>query len=238
MSTYNYDDELKAYNDKNPKSKYNANTFLTDEISRRWYGGNGIDWDNFSKNRTEQERRNLIADIYNNANFNELFNKYDWSGTNVKSIQDLTNLYRAFGSKISDNKLDNNDYNTFAALGGTDLDQFITGTKKAETPTEKGIEGRVGKTDTTWNNSEYDRTVDDKGRYHIYKKGTGEEVSGILPGNVFEGVGNKYAFNGNIYDDSNLPEQYRQDIDRARQAQLGNYTQLTDNNPFTKMLKE
>lgn len=238
MSTYNYDDELKAYNDKNPKSKYNANTFLTDEISRRWYGGNGIDWDNFSKNRTEQERRNLIADIYNNANFNELFNKYDWSGTNVKSIQDLTNLYRAFGSKISDNKLDNNDYNTFAALGGTDLDQFITGTKKAETPTEKGSEGRVGKADTNWNNSEYDRTVDDKGQYHIYKKGTGEEVSGILPGNVFEGVGNKYVFNGNIYDDSNLPEQYRQDIDRARQAQLGNYTQLTDNNPFTKMLKE
>lgn len=238
MSTYNYDNELKAYNDKNPKSKYNANTFLTDEISRRWYGGNGIDWNNFSKNRTEQERRNLIADIYNNANFDELFNKYDWSGTNVKSIQDLTNLYRAFGSKISDNKLDNNDYNTFAALGGTDLDQFITGTKKTEVPTEKGIEGRVGKADTTWNNSEYDRTVDDKGQYHIYKKGTGEEVSGILPGNVFEGVGNKYAFNGSIYDDSNLPEQYRQDIDRARQAQLGNYTQLTDNNPFTKMLKE
>lgn len=238
MSTYNYDDELKAYNDKNPKSKYNANTFLTDEISRRWYGGNGIDWNNFSKNRTEQERKNLIADIFNNSNFDEIFNKYDWSGSNVKGIQDLANLFRAFGSKISDNKLDNNDYNTFAALGGTDLDQFITGTKKTEVPTEKPIEGRVGKADTTWNNSEYDRTVDDKGQYHIYKKGTGEEVSGILPGNVFEGTGNKYAFNGNIYDDSNLPEQYRQDIDRARQAQLGNYTQLTDNNPFTKMLKE
>ena len=238
MSTYDYDKELKDYESKNPKSKYNANTFLTDEISRRWYGGNGIDWNNFSKNRTEQERRNLIADIYNNANFNELINKYDWSGTNVKGVQDLINLYRAFGSQISDNKLDNNDYNTFAALGGTDLDQFITGIKKAETSTEKSIEGRVGKTDTTWNNSEYDRTVDDKGQYHIYKKGTGEEVSGILPGNVFEGTGNKYAFNGSIYDDSNLPEQYRQDIDRARQAQLGNYTQLTDNNPFTKMLKE
>lgn len=238
MSTYNYDNELKAYNDKNPKTKYNANTFLTDEISRRWYGGNGIDWNNFSKNRTEQERKNLIADIYNNSNFDEIFNKYDWSGSNVKGVQDLANLFRAFGSEISDNKLDNNDYNTFAALGGTDLDQFITGVKKAGVPTEKSIEGRVGNTDTTWNNSEYDRTVDDKSQYHIYKKGTGEEVSGILPGNVFEGTGNKYAFNGNIYDDSNLPEQYRQDIDRARQAQLGNYTQLTDNNPFTKMLKE
>ena len=71
------------------------------------------------------------------------------------------------------------------------------------------IQGRVGNADTSWNHSDYDRTIDAEGQYHIYKKGTGEEVSGILPGNVFEGVGNKYAFNGNIYDDSNLPEQYK-----------------------------
>lgn len=237
MSTYNYDNELKAYNEKNPKTKYNANTFLTDEISRRWYGGNGIDWDNFSKNRTEQERLQLISDIYNNANFNELFNKYDWSGSNVKNVQDLTNLFKTFGANIANGTLDNSDYNSFAALGGTDLNQFLTGKKATETIPSNTVQGQVGKVDTTWNNPDYDRTVDDKGQYHIYKKGTGEEINGIIPGNVFEGVGNKYVFNGNIYDDSNLPEQYKQDIDRARQAQLGYYTQLTDNNPFTKMLR-
>lgn len=236
MSTYNYDNELKAYNDKNPKDKYNANTFLTDAISREWYGGNGIDWDNFSKNRTEKERRDLLANIINGINYDELFNKYDWSNTNIKSAQDLANLYKAFGANIANGTLDNNDYNSFAALGGTNLNQFITGMKPVEQSTQS-TQGQVGKVDTTWNNPDYDRTIDDKGQYHIYKKGTGEEVNGILPGNVFEGVGNKYAFNGNIYDDSNLPEQYRQDINRARQAQLENYTQLTDNNPFTKMLK-
>ena len=138
---------------------------------------------------------------------------------------------------MTNNKLDNDDYNTFAALGGTGLDKFIRPTQQATTPQSSTVEGQQGKVDTSWTNSEYDRTVDDKGKYHIYKKGTNEEVSGILPGNVFKGVGNRYAFDGNIYDDSNLPEQYRQDITRARQAQLGEYTSLTDNNPFTKMLK-
>lgn len=236
MSTYNYENELKAYNEKNPKQKYNANTFFTDAISREWYGGNGIDWDNFSKNRTEEDRINLLNSIINKTDFNELFNRHDWSGTNIKSAQDIANLYRTLGSNLSNRTLDNNDYNAFAALGGKNLDQFITGTKPVEQATQ-GTQGQIGRVDTTWNNPDYDRTIDDKGQYHIYKKDTGEEVSGILPGNVFEGVGNKYAFDGNIYDDSNLPEKYRQDIDRARQAQLGNYTQLTENNPFTKMLK-
>lgn len=136
MSTYNYENELKAYNEKNPKQKYNANTFLTDEISRRWYGGNGIDWDNYSKNRTEQERQQLMSDIYNNANFNELFDKYDWSSTNVKSAQDLANLYKAFGANIANGTLDNSDYNSFAALGGTNLDQFLTGVKSEEVSVE------------------------------------------------------------------------------------------------------
>nr|DAK03874.1 MAG TPA: hypothetical protein [Bacteriophage sp.] len=121
MSTYNYDNELKSYNDKNPKDKYNANTFLTDAISREWYGGNGIDWDNFSKNRTEKERRDLLANIINGINYDELFNKYDWSNTNIKSAQDLANLYKAFGANIANGTLDNNDYNSFAALGGTNL---------------------------------------------------------------------------------------------------------------------
>ena len=237
MSTYDYDKELKAYTEKNPKKKYDANTLLEDTISKQWYGGNGIDWTNYSKNRTEEERRNMLANYAKGMNFDEIFNTYDFSNTNIKSAEDFKNLYLAFATNIANKNIDNADYNSFAALGGKDLDQFINGKKDTTTPVSP-IQGRVGNVDTSWNHSDYDRTIDAKGQYHIYKKGTGEEVSGILPGNVFEGVGNKYAFNGNIYDDSNLPEQYKQDIERARQAQLGYYTQLTDNNPFTKMLKE
>lgn len=163
--------------------KFNTNDYLTKEISKRWYGGNNIDFGNWFKNRSEKDRNALIADIFN-ADYNKLYQEHDWTDTGINSV-----------------------------------------------------EGQQGRTDRGWSNSEYDRTIDEKGQYHIYKKGTNQEVSGILPGNVFEGVGNKYAFNGNIYDDSNLPEQYRQDITRARQAQLNEYTRLTDNNPFTKMLR-
>lgn len=213
------------------KERFNANKLMEDAISREWYGGNAIDYNNWFRNRTEQDRNALMGRIWDSADYNQIFQSHDWSGTNIRSAEDLAALGRAYGAAITNNKLDNDDYNTFAALGGTGLDKFIRPTQQATTVDDKG------KVDTSWTNSEYDRTVDDKGKYHIYKKGANEEVSGILPGNVFKGVGNRYAFDGNIYDDSNLPEQYRQDITRARQAQLGEYTSLTDNNPFTKMLK-
>lgn len=219
------------------KERFNANKLMEDAISREWYGGNAIDYNNWFRNRTEQDRNALMGRIWDSADYNQIFQSHDWSGTNIKSAEDLAALGRAYGAAITNNKLDNDDYNTFAALGGTGLDKFIRPTQQATTPQSSTVEGQQGKVDTSWTNSEYDRTVDDKGKYHIYKKGTNEEVSGILPGNVFKGVGNRYAFDGNIYDDSNLPEQYRQDITRARQAQLGEYTSLTDNNPFTKMLK-
>lgn len=136
MSTYDYDKELQEYNSKNPKQKYNANTFLTDAISREWYGGNNIDWNNFSQNRTEQERRNLIGSIFNNANYEDLFNKYDWEGSNIKNAQDLANLFKSFGTNITNGTIDNNDYNTFAALGGKDLNQFLHGVNLEENPSQ------------------------------------------------------------------------------------------------------
>lgn len=217
--------------------KFNTNDYLTKEISKRWYGGNNIDFGNWFKNRSEKDRNALIADIFNSADYNKLYQEHDWTDTGINSVEDLIARGRAFGSAISNNKLDNDDYNTFATLGGSDLDKFMKAAVEAQPAQAPAVEGQQGRTDRGWSNSEYDRTIDEKGQYHIYKKGTNQEASGILPGNVFEGVGNKYAFNGNIYDDSNLPEQYRQDITRARQAQLNEYTRLTDNNPFTKMLR-
>lgn len=231
-----YIDQMQQYTEPaaKPKEKFNANKFMEDAISKEWYGGNTIDYNNWFKNRGEQDRNALMGGVWNNANYNQMFQSYDWSGTNIKSAEDLATLGRRYGAAISNNTLDNDDYNSFAALGGSNLDRFLKVPTEPVTPI---VEGQQGKVDTGWKNSEYDRTIDDKGQYHIYKKGTNEEVRGILPGNAFEGLGNKYAFDGNFYDDTNLPEQYRQDITRARQAQLNEYTRLSDNNPFTKMLK-
>ncbi len=105
--------------------KFNTNDYLTKEISKRWYGGNNIDFGNWFKNRSEKGRNALIADIFNSADYNKLYQEHDWTDTGINSVEDLIARGRAFGSAISNNKLDNDDYNTFATLGGSDLDKFL-----------------------------------------------------------------------------------------------------------------
>lgn len=116
-----------------PKSKFNTNDFLTKEISKRWYGGNDIDFGNWFKNRSEQDRNALLGDIFNNADYNQLYQDYDWADTGINSAEDLTTRGRAFSTAISNNTLDNDDYNTFATLGGSGLDKFL---KEAPVQTE------------------------------------------------------------------------------------------------------
>lgn len=116
-----------------PKSKFNTNDFLTKEISKRWYGGNDIDFGNWFKNRSEQDRNALLGDIFNNADYNQLYQDYDWTDTGINSAEDLANRGRAFSTAISNNTLDNDDYNTFATLGGSGLDRFM---KEAPVETE------------------------------------------------------------------------------------------------------
>lgn len=108
-----------------PKSKFNTNDFLTKEISKRWYGGNDIDFGNWFKNRSEQDRNALLGDIFNNADYNQLYQDYDWTDTGINSAEDLATRGRAFSTAISNNTLDNDDYNTFATLGGSGLDKFL-----------------------------------------------------------------------------------------------------------------
>lgn len=105
--------------------KFNINDYLTKEISKRWYGGNNIDFGNWFKNRSEKDRNALIADILNSADYNKLYQEHDWTDTGINSVEDLIARGRAFGSAISNNKLDNDDYNTFATLGGSGLDKFL-----------------------------------------------------------------------------------------------------------------
>lgn len=108
-----------------PKSKFNTNDFLTKEISKRWYGGNDIDFGNWFKNRSEQDRNALLGDIFNNADYNQLYQDYDWTDTGINSAEDLATRGRAFSTAISNDTLDNDDYNTFATLGGSGLDKFL-----------------------------------------------------------------------------------------------------------------
>lgn len=116
-----------------PKSKFNTNDFLTKEISKRWYGGNDIDFGNWFKNRSEQDRNALLGDIFNNADYNQLYQDYDWTDTGINSAEDLATRGRAFSTAISNNTLDNDDYNTFATLGGSGLNKFL---KEAPVQTE------------------------------------------------------------------------------------------------------
>lgn len=116
-----------------PKSKFNTNDFLTKEISKRWYDGNDIDFGNWFKNRSEQDRNALLGDIFNNADYNQLYQDYDWTDTGINSAEDLATRGRAFSTAISNNTLDNDDYNTFATLGGSGLDKFL---KEAPVQTE------------------------------------------------------------------------------------------------------
>lgn len=120
-----------------PKEKFNANKFMEDAISKEWYGGNTIDYNNWFKNRGEQDRNALMGSIWNNADYNQIFQSHDWSGTNIKSAEDLAALGKRYGAAISNNTLDNDDYNTFAALGGSGLDKFL---KEAPVETESTSE--------------------------------------------------------------------------------------------------
>lgn len=128
-----YINQMQQYTEPAAKSKFNTNDFLTKEISKRWYGGNDIDFGNWFKNRSEQDRNALLGDIFNNADYNQLYQDYDWTDTGINSAEDLATRGRAFSTAISNDTLDNDDYNTFATLGGSGLDKFL---KEAPVQTE------------------------------------------------------------------------------------------------------
>ena len=203
-----------------------------------WYK---LDYDPETKKWSTNVRNKYISDVisdrlkYLEENPNFEYNKEVYS-----SPEAYLSAFRKAAQAIQDGKYDPQDYAAFARLGLTDMDKYLKTdfSTQTEAPAAPVVEGRAGRVDTGWSNPDYERTIDDKGVYHIYKKGSGEEIHGVIPGNVFNGVGNRYAFDGNIYDDSNLPEKYKKDIELARRAQLNDYTKLTGDNPFTKSLMD
>lgn len=104
------------------KEKFDFNKYFTGEVSRRWYGGNDIDNDNFFNRRSEEDRLKLMADIAGGIT-PEMLSGYDLEGT--IGADEILNRSKRFVEAINNGTLDNNDYNAFAELGGGGLDRWL-----------------------------------------------------------------------------------------------------------------
>ena len=104
------------------KEKFDFNKYFTGEVSRRWYGGNDIDNDNFFNRRSEEDRLKLMADIVGGIT-PEMLSGYDLEGT--VGADEILNRSKRFVEAINNGTLDNNDYNAFAELGGGGLDRWL-----------------------------------------------------------------------------------------------------------------
>lgn len=104
------------------KEKFDFNKYFTGEVSRRWYGGNDIDNDNFFNRRSEEDRLKLMADIAGSIT-PEMLSGYDLEGT--IGADEILNRSKRFVEAINNGTLDNNDYNAFAELGGGGLDRWL-----------------------------------------------------------------------------------------------------------------
>lgn len=104
------------------KEKFDFNKYFTGEVSRRWYGGNDIDNDNFFNHRSEEDRLKLMADIAGGIT-PEMLSGYDLEGT--IGADEILNRSKRFVEAINNGTLDNNDYNAFAELGGGGLDRWL-----------------------------------------------------------------------------------------------------------------
>lgn len=104
------------------KEKFDFNKYFTGEVSRRWYGGNDIDNDNFFNRRSEKDRLKLMSDIAGGIT-PEMLSGYDLEGT--VGADEILNRSKRFVEAINNGTLDNNDYNAFAELGGGGLDRWL-----------------------------------------------------------------------------------------------------------------
>lgn len=122
-----YLDTAKKYKEpeEKPKAQFDAYKYITDELSKQYYAGTGIDSDNWYNNRSDEDRVSAIQNIINQIDYNKLYDSYDWSKSNITSAEDLKNLWVQFHTALSNKTLDNNDYNTFAAIGGKNLNKLL-----------------------------------------------------------------------------------------------------------------
>lgn len=122
-----YLNQTPTYKEQEPakKLKFNPNELIEKEISKRWYGGANIDYDNFFKRRSEADRTSILADIANTVDYNKIYDEHDWEGSGIDSADTFANRFKAFGQALSNNTFDDDDYNTFASLGGSNLNKWF-----------------------------------------------------------------------------------------------------------------
>lgn len=134
-----YDPEkLKKEEDKK-KTKFSGDSFLKTGLAEKLYAGD-FNANNWFDHKSDQERYNAIAEYLNNTDYSSVYNKYLWDGTGINSAEDLRTKANAFVQKLRTGALDNDDYNTAAALG-INLDTFLK--KPQETPKEPTLDEKI-----------------------------------------------------------------------------------------------
>lgn len=118
---------------KKDKTSFGGDAFLKQQLSKSLYAGSFSE-DDWFNHRTVEQRNKAIADIFNNADYADIYNKYLWDNTGIDSAEALKQRGLAFAQQISNNKLEDIDYNTAAALGISNLKAFL---EKQEEPQSK-----------------------------------------------------------------------------------------------------
>ena len=121
------------------KTKFSGDSFLKTGLAEKLYAGD-FNANNWFDHKSDQERYNAIAEYLNNADYSSVYNKYLWDGTGINSAEDLRTKANAFVQKLRTGALDNDDYNTAAALG-INLDTFLK--KPQETPKEPTLDEKI-----------------------------------------------------------------------------------------------
>lgn len=121
------------------KTKFSGDLFLKTGLAEKLYAGD-FNANNWFDHKSDQERYNAIAEYLKNADYSSIYNKYLWDNTGITSAEDLRTRANAFVQKLRTGALDNDDYNTAAALG-INLDTFLK--KPQETPKEPTLDEKI-----------------------------------------------------------------------------------------------
>lgn len=109
---------------KKDKVKFGGDAYLKQALARALYAGNFSE-DDWFNHRTDAQRNAAIADVFRNADYSSIYGKYLWDDTGIDSAEALRQRGMAFADAISNNNLEDLDYNTAAALGISNLKAFL-----------------------------------------------------------------------------------------------------------------
>lgn len=126
-----YDPEKVKKEAAKDKVKFGGDAFLKQQLAKSLYAGNFSE-DDWFNHRTAEQRNKAIADVFNNADYADIYGKYLWDDTGIDSAETLRQRGIAFANEIGNNTSNNLDYNTASALGITQLKSFLEKAKAEE----------------------------------------------------------------------------------------------------------